>query len=141
MCLGHLGGLGSPLGVLVGELVGDVIVLGVLGVDGGQEGQNMLDAMLGSHGRDPVLVEGLHADLTLLFGDTGVVDGSHEVDLGCLEWIVLTVHAHLEVATGKRSGLGSLESDDPHGSLLVFQLHCDITRACVQLNDCLQIFL
>ena len=135
--LGLLGGLGGPLGVVVGELVGDIVVLGVLGIDGGQESHDVLDAMFGSHGGDPVLVKGLHADLTLIRGDAGVVDGRDEVDLGGLEWVVLAVHADLEVSTGERGAGGSLEGDDPHVGLLVLQFNGDITALAVEVDDCL----
>ena len=99
-------GIGKLSGLLVEELlvaaplVGDLQLQWVVSVGRLQERDQGLDQELGVLRGDPVVLDGLRADLPRVLLDVRVVDLCQELDFGALERVLVSeVHVYVEMAT------------------------------------------
>ena len=84
---------------VVAPLVGDIQLQGVVSVGRLEEGDEGLDEELGVLRGDPVVLDGLRADLTRVLLDVRVVDLRQELYLRTLERVLVSeVHVYVEVA-------------------------------------------
>ena len=124
--LNPLSGCGFPCATVTLPLLSDAHFLGILCIWGSQYGKNGLNYEFGVQSWHPVRVDSLRADLTGISLYSRMVDFGDELDLGCLERVVVCeVEVDSEATSHKRCGFRSLDVNVPDHDIILGGLNGD----------------
>ena len=121
--------------------------MSVLSVGGLHDGQDGLNDKLCIQGGNPVLVDGLRANLAGIGLYAGMVDLRHELDLGGLEGVVVReIEVDGELASNEGSTIGAVNLDVPDSDVVFSGLNdhswdrctCQITQFLVSEQKTLE---
>ena len=126
-----LGCGGLPCVTVALPCLRDAHLLCILCIRRFHDSQDGLNDKFSVESWNPVLVDGLRANLTCVRLHAGMVDLGHELDLGWLEWIVVSkVKVDSESTANEGGALWTFDVDVPNHHVILSGLDSDAWDWC-----------